>query len=359
MSSLKKKHLHQQIARIEENYPEDNLIRTYRDFIKNRDVLAYLRFNPILFESLLQITNELWTSDTRISRLSLLNGLNIYYSVYQQECKRRRIGNELISKNNLLGKPTLTLLFDLFKKVHEQEEYISWRQREEAKRISNRLIKDHVFTEADEEWLVQNLSKSPHIVNRILRYRGKSATITSWAHTQIHNDSFRDRRAELMSWIVDSDPAFEIDDQLLKDDFDFLERHDKKLIAGYIRSNNEFPSKRNKNEVEFDTMQRGLEEYLPSPPSLTIRHYYVPLIKITDYPSSVPDFDNMRIDYLKNLELNKKFTMIWVIGYSRLANVIKADLLKKYYCIETYDSIFKVCTRNNNKIMFQWMLMQQ
>ncbi|HNX90198.1 MAG TPA: hypothetical protein PKH58_14070, partial [Paludibacteraceae bacterium] len=53
------------ILEYEKPQAPDDLILTYQDFMKVRDFLSYYPFNPVVFENLLRLTIDLWTSDTR------------------------------------------------------------------------------------------------------------------------------------------------------------------------------------------------------------------------------------------------------------------------------------------------------
>ena len=51
--------------------------------------------------------------------------------------------------------------------------------------------------------------------------------------------------------------------------------------------------------------------------------------------------------------------MIWAIGYSRLDNQTKENLLKKYYCEESYYSLFRVSKKIKQVDLLEWLLDKQ
>ncbi|HRN73853.1 MAG TPA: hypothetical protein PLM81_12040, partial [Ginsengibacter sp.] len=79
MDYSRQKQLQKAIIKLEDTYPDDDLILSYSDFLKVRDYLPYYQFNPAVMYKLVQLTNNTWSSATRISRLSLLQKIKQYY----------------------------------------------------------------------------------------------------------------------------------------------------------------------------------------------------------------------------------------------------------------------------------------
>ena len=104
----------------------DDLILTYHDFIKVRDFLSYYPFNPVVFENLLRLTIDLWTSNKRVSKLSLLQGINRYFRVYCGRQSHKSVITGLTSEN--LSLETKEMIFDLFKMTVEDFRFINERQ---------------------------------------------------------------------------------------------------------------------------------------------------------------------------------------------------------------------------------------
>ncbi len=120
------------------------------------------------------------------------------------------------------------------------------------------------------------------------------------------------------------------------------------------------PKKRRPKFGFFDTNLQ--EEYVDlSVPELKLskRFYKVPIDSSRQYPVSITDFDRFKQDFFNGLETTQKITMIWAIGYSRLDSVIQTSLLTKYYCNETYYSMYKVSKRTKNTELLKWLLENQ
>lgn len=72
MNKQRKIELQRAIIELEKPYPKDDLILSYPDFIKVWDYLIHYQFNPVVFENLVNLANDFWNSEKRISRLSML-----------------------------------------------------------------------------------------------------------------------------------------------------------------------------------------------------------------------------------------------------------------------------------------------
>lgn len=350
------------IVQIEFPYPKDDLIFSYADFLRERDYLQFYQFNAVVFENLVKITNENWKSNKRINRLSLLEKIKQYFHVAIQD--RVRLPYDRNNETNYqFSIETKKQLFELFRKTFDESEYISKTQLEEAIRICSNVLKNIELTETEEIWLCENVEKSEVILNRILRYPVKSKIISKWTKENFNKDFAKSRRAEFISWIIDEEPNFEIDKRVLIDDFDFLNEIDIKNIQQYENAKKEIEMLSSMRETEdifasnYDPNIYRLE-YIPTTPKLKItrRFYNIPIditkeqeLDIKDYYQvHIPDFGKMRKQFYDEIDINRKITMIWSIGYSRLDNTEKATLLSKYYCEETHQSFIKVCKKINN-----------
>lgn len=365
MSKQRKTELQRAIIEIEKPYPKDDLILTYSDFLKVRDFLGYYQFNPVVFDRLINLANDSWNTKKRISRLSLL-----------QKIKQYLKQNAPVNGLNRKGKPSIQLnveskkiLFNLFRKTVEEWTYLSPIQLEEARRTCNHFLINLELTPKEEEWLCANFKVSEFILNRVLRYPVKSAIISDWASRNFNNDKLRGRRAELISWIIDREPEFEIDPQTLLDDFEYLNKSDLKAIQDYddeIAANQiieqEFGDYLPK-KTDFDFFDGTYEEEkvdLSAPElKLSRRPYAYSIDTSKDYPVLIPNFKKLRVEFRTNLHNHHKITMIWAIAYSRLDNTLKSALLKKYYGDETYTSLYRVARRTDNVELLKWILEQQ
>ena len=108
--------------------PNNGLIKTYADFIKHRDYIKFYKFNESVFEAIIDITIKLWLTDKRVSRISLLKGLN----EYRKQCLNINDVSLSIKRK----------LFKLFKITFLNQDKLGKSQKEDAfYKISN-LIKD-------------------------------------------------------------------------------------------------------------------------------------------------------------------------------------------------------------------------
>ena len=217
-----------------------------------------------------------------------------------------------------------------------------------------------------EKWLCENVDTSEHILNRVLRYPIKSKVISAWARQAAHSNNYRSRRAELTSWIIDEQPDYVIDRQMLIDDFEFLNDVDKKAIQKYetaVATNRLIETALSQNPAVnpflnfWGNSLEGESESITSYPELklTQRFYKVPKDKKNLISYEIPDFETMRDVFHKNIDTTIKITMLWSIYYSRLDLPVKTALLKKYYCEETYLSFFKICRRLESTELLMWL----
>lgn len=357
LSKIQKMHLRQQIVLVEAPFPKDNIIKTYRDFLGVRDVLHFYKFNPEVLRSLVELTLTLWRSEIRINRMSLLDAIQRYCITYRHEFQKKRSYVTINPSPDHLPEKVRYLLFDLFVMINEYPKFISEKQLKEALNIGNRIIKDLSFRQPQEKWLISKAFESEHIMNRVLRYPAKSKTISSWAKNNMNNDELRSRRAELLSRILDFDPHFEVNYKTLTEDFDYFEKHDMELISEYEALWVYYHDKvGQKNKFNFIPDQKMIEIILQTPLRFIRRPYGFPANTKAQYPIVIPDLVQMRSDFMSKIDLNKKFIMIWAVGYSRMSQHEKTESLKKYYCLETYESVYKVCVKNHNTEMLNWML---
>ncbi len=354
--------IQREIVRIQRPYPPDDLIASYKDFLKVRDFLPYYQFNLNVLESLIDLACTTWNSTKRINRISLLIAIKRYLS------NAGEIPTSSFNKRKPipLSKDTCLKLFTLFQYCFEPPGLLSEKQLEEAKAIANLVIMGLSTDPKGEKWLCEHVDTSELILNRVLRYPIKSKVISAWARQAAHSNNYRSRRAELTSWIIDEQPDYIIDRQMLIDDFEFLNAVDKKAIEKYetaVATNRLIESALSLNPATnpfLNFLGNGLEgesESITSYPELklTQRFYKVPKDKKYLISYDIPDFETMQDVFHKNIDTTLKITMLWSIYYSRLDLPQKAALLKKYYCEETYLSFFKICRRLESAELLMWL----
>lgn len=361
MNKFRKNELTKSILELEKPYPSDCSIETYSDFLKVRKYLHYHQFNPVVFLKLLELTTQLWTSTQRINRLSLLTSIKQYLHV-----ALKNPVSPLTSEIN-------QKLFEVFRIVFEHGEYISPNQLNEAQQIANNILINIKLKESNQEWLCKNTEVSHHILNRTLRYPFPSVIITEWATQHFYSDSLRNRRAELISRKIDFTPEYVVDPLLLVDDFEYFNKKDKEAVKTYLQEvsvhkiiENQLGDVLPKLEelpALYEQKLFGENGKLATLPELilTQRFYPVPLLNKHDdwNVKKIPDFKALSEKFYQELENIHKITMIWSIGYSRIQNTVKTTLLQKYYCDQTYFSMYKVAKKNKNTELLKWMLEQQ
>jgi hypothetical protein len=350
------------ILEIENPYPKDDLITCYKDFLKVRNYLPYYKFNLNVFKSLINLTCKLWNSKERISRISLLESIKRYgYNTIEG-----RGFSTIEAKSSNMPFEINIRTFSLFKNCFENPHWLSEKQIDEARKICNKLLINIRLESNDISWLCSNVEKSDLILNRILRYPAKSEIISNWAIKNYTQDKYRNRRAELVGWLIDQNPFFEVEKQTLIDDFEHSNMLDKEIIQNY---ENELEAQKvierdlngilspQQNQLIYFGVDIGKQESIVSSPKLqlTKRLYKTTPDFSKHYDAYVPDYEIMNEQFHSNIDLTYKITMLWSIAYSRIEIGIKSELLKKYYSNDTYYSFIKICKRLKMKGLLEWL----
>ena len=358
--------IQREIIQLEKPYPKDDLIKSYKDFLQVRDFLPFYQFNIKVLDSLVDLACTSWHSAERISRTSLLTTIKRYLKNEKGETGSTFSQNKPLPLNN----DVRLKLFKLFQYCFETPNRLSNKQSTEAKGIANNLIMNLGLDPAAEKWLCENVDQSELILNRLLRYPTKSKVISQWARKSALSDTYRSRRAEVTSWLIDEDPEHVIDRQTLIDDFEFLNGVDKKAIQKYetaVATNKLIESALIQNPavnpfLNFwgNSLERESESITSYPElKLTQRFYKVPKDKKNLISYEIPDFETMRDVFYKNIDTTLKITMLWSIYYSRLDMPLKTELIKKFYCEDTYLSFFKICRRLGAAELWVWLKYKQ
>lgn len=353
------------IFEIENPYPKDDLITCYKDFLKVRDFLPYYKYNINVLMALLDLTSELWYTQKRINRISLLESIKWYgYSTLH------RVGNPvIIAESSKMPVEFNIKMFSLFKNCFEGKNSLSPNQLEVAKKICNSILINAILEDTDVNWLCKNVATSNMILNRILRFPCKSEIISIWAKENYFQDEYRIRRAEIVGWILDEDPDFEIEKQTLIDDFEYFNMIDAKAIIDY---ENEFNAtqiiERDLKGILPPHKRPNYDSNLPIYTSNSI--VSIPSLKLTRRPFSVqidlsknplggvPDFEKMSEIFYQNIEITLKVSMLWSIAYSRLPDNKKSELLKKYYSDEVYWTFYKICRKLKLLGPLKWLMVK-
>lgn len=106
--------------------------------------MPYFKYNPKVFKSLIDLTSEIWSTNQRINRISLLESLKKYS---KNRDKERGNGSTDLSSE------TKTKIFLLFKGCFEKPEHLSVNQINDAKNLCNYLLINLVLRVEEEKWL--------------------------------------------------------------------------------------------------------------------------------------------------------------------------------------------------------------
>lgn len=334
------------ILNINPEYPDNKLISSYQDFLKYKTILPYFKFNVNVFDSLVDLTLKLWHEDQRANKPALLGLISSY-----------------ISKNDSkvpISEITSRRIFRLFfETVVLNDSYYSEATKNKMKSFANKAIKDVILTDEEVLLLINNINRSDHILNRLLRHPGSNHCITSWAKRNFLIDEYRKRRAELIGWLLDENPDYVVDKQTIIDDFEHLFKEDKDLVKSYIIDNESFielfeekkkqvirenPDVADFNELEILSLNGIKRPRL----SLEQRFYRPNYVWSPEFSKQVPDINRERNDFYSRLDYFLNLTMLWGISYSHLPVKVKVDLYFKFYSSEQFYSVLKIGNKTRN-----------
>ena len=349
----RKTEIQKAILEIENPFPNDNIIICYKDFLKFRDFLPYYRYNQKVFSSIVLLTISVWDSkEERINRRSLIELI-----------KKYGLKNH---KKETLSAKTSANLFQLFKKIMDPINASLLKSSSEIIKLNiNNSLRNVRLNEEDLNWLIKNVDKSHLILTRLLRYPLKNKQISQWVKTNFHQDIFRHRRAELISWLIDEDIEFKIDKQTLIDDFEYLNAIDIQSIWDFLDAlkvkdfikpgslENKLPERLTLINTDSFDNAKEINDTLPKL-KLSGRSYGM-WIYYSRESLYISNNDYLRDHFYKNLEDSLNATMLWGVAYSRLKNAQKGKLLKKYYTDDIYWVFLKISKRLQSINLLEWV----
>lgn len=363
-------YLRQNIAKIENKYPADNLISTYKDFLKERPFLLYYKFNPNVFFSILKVGVESIDNGKKVSKLSLI--INLYKYL------------ELAKEKQELPEGTAELLMSLLKQVHSNSPKNLVTQHRLVGKITW-LLRGLRINKNDIEYLIGLVDVYRSVLIFVLRYQHKTPEITAWVNDNFQDNRYREYRTELISWILDEDPGYEVDVHILNDDFEYANEMDRKALQSYKDEieaikllgktiHKVFPETEMKSFFEdFEPITR----YTPEMPELklTKRPYSVPtdtkddlelrpIRFIYDYKSKeyrgqrvyIPNFKSLESWFRSNFDEVYRKTMIYAIMFSRWGINDKISLLEKYYSKEWFYTFEYIAISTKSIEMLRWLI---
>lgn len=326
------------ISGIEKLYPPDDFIKTYKDFTREREFLPSYQYNGKVFESLVNIAAKVWKGKERINRPSLIEFI-------------KRYGDKNPDKKNLSDE-TSSQLFELFRIVlTEGNPVIKEETFKEMQQQVNLILKGVKLKEEELQWMIDNLEKSEHFLNRILRQPAKSKVVSEWVKENFLNHSYRERRAELIGRMLDFNSEFEITKELIIEDFEYSLKYDYHALKAYKEDEeaSEFLEQELKDvlpEREFISPFSGKLIHAPFASTYTplklSKRFYPFAVKEEQGNVKIPDFKKLRTQFYDNLDLTWRISIGWGIAYSHLENSEKSRLLQKSYSEEVYLYYYRI-----------------
>jgi hypothetical protein len=327
------------IAQIEQKFPNNHCITCYKDFLKQKHLLPHYKFNPFVFNSVLKLTIDVWQSKKRVSRLELINTL-----------LKMKAGNE-----ERVQKASLQIRKNIFE-VFEKIKFVPTAQMAEIQRRCNFLFKDIAVEDDGEMWLCFNTHTSPHALNRLLRYPQKSSIITSWAMAHMEDEKYADRRAELVSFVLDEDANYIYAPKYMFNDFYQLNKLDKQVIDSFYLSWEDekanFLSKKIIGSAFDENIEGGAMSFLGAPELKLKKRFYKMQGNMVRFDECsfitelfIPDFEKSTDDYLDNINQHHGRFMLWSIFYSRIALKQKEELLINFMAPAFFKTMFKMAEK--------------
>ena len=340
------------IAEIENLYPSDSLISSYKDFLKHRDYLHFYQYNEAVVVSLINLTFNLWNTKQRISRASLVAITKRYFKKAE-------------TKADIPGQ-TARQIFELYKEIifHDNLK-LSEDTVERTKKAINSMMIGIELKEEELQWLCDHSGHSAFILNRVLRYHQKSGSITEWANKNFEKDFARNRRSEITSWVIDENPDFKIDRETVEYDFEYQIAEDKKLVEAFKEEMEVYrfvekevrPLITRKEDSFFGEDGFEYKMKIQEMPVLNkpIRHYGGYLEMNSGYDADIPDFDHNYKDFYDHFDCYYNRLMAWSIAYSRLDINRKINLLSEYYSSKIDFTFFNIGKRLKSVEYFEWL----
>lgn len=312
---------------------KDDLIVNYEDFMREQDMLKnHYNFKQSVFNSLVNLADELWSGSKRFNRYDLLNTMKQY----------------LARGNHKLDTSSKEKLFELFKKI-----FADGKASKSLAEICFLMLRDFSLSAEFETWLCQLTEhySSPALIRLILNYPIASKPITQWVTDNFRSDAMRKNRYKAISWLINENPDYVIDNQTLIDDFEFFNRCDAYNIQ------NAFYDKESVLSF-FDeclTPKYSFEPHINY--NLLNRSYCsVSFRDATAY--DIPDFTPLKeffADYFVDI---KSDIMLLAISESKLATNLKIKLLKKHYLPTCFSTLVGIAIQYKYISILQWLKKQ-
>ena len=332
------------ILKIKPSVLDVKSINNYQDFLSHKNTISNYSFSKKLFYKLVEIANRNWKNPNHFNHLNLLKNLVRYSKNHQH----------IIEKSELQEKK---FLFLLYKNSFEKTEYINPRQKDKIRKLTFDLIQGISFGKKEEKWLCENAFFHSLVLDKVLQYPKKSETISQWVKDNFMHNELRNRRSETLSFLLDEDPEYNLNPEILREDFKILNSLDYERILIH-ESNLEAQELLKKEWLQIFPYEFNLPEELSwlyedleiLPDEIEkIEYYKRPYKTPTQFSSEVnfriPNFNLMKSEFNKNFDFHYHSTILWAIAYSRLEKKEKERLLIKNYSDSTIKVFLKICLK--------------
>ena len=348
--------IRRKIIEIKSLRPSDNMISSYADFLTYKDTLSAYKFNINTFCNLVDLTYELWQSGEKMNKASLLELISKYSGLN----KNQRLVNDKTARQ----------LFWLFREtnIYAVPNYSSATVIR-MQSSTNKALKGIPLTNSEIIELIANVNQSRHILNRILRHPTANSSISEWAKSVFSIDTYRNRRPEIIGWILDENIDYVVNDQVMIDDFEHFLQIDKDLVKKYKLEHADYLSLINnrKKEIEERIVLTGITDWqdefpaagLIKPKLILDQRIYNKSIELEgDLTIIVPDFENRTRDFYNRIDFYTRLTMLWGVAYSHHKTRVKLNLYKKFYTSELFPAAIKIGYKTKNVPFLEWLYFQ-
>ena len=336
----------------------DDLIVSYRDFVKWRDVLPHMRYNAKVMHALATLATELWNSPARANRFELLRCMVRYRT---RTLPVAYYGASEEPKLDLLPE-TDALLFGFCMQILTSHHLpVSSAQVNDVKRYANVLMMRVRLNNDCVDEMVMSLSDSPALANRLLRYSELNAGISHWARQELQNPEWAYRRGEMVAWVLNENPDYVVPDAILRTDFEEMNRRDGEIAnrllqsaQQQIRLKNDFPDLFDDFEGQKPGMQDpsgSVKEIFPIRPGMKMPMTYSQTLKIY-----LPDVAAGKREFERNLHKIRSNCMLRAIRYCHLPAKTKLALFKQHYEPENDFQAVKIAKALGHAGMLRWLM---
>jgi hypothetical protein len=347
----------------------DDLIGNYRDFVKWRDLLPHMRYNPKVMHALATLATDLLNTPSRVNRYELLRCMVRYRT---RTLPVAYYGPKEVPTLDLLPE-TDALLFGLCLQIMTSRHLpVSSAQANDVKRYANVLMMRVRLNDDRVDEMVMALPEEPALLNRLLRYVEPSAAISHWARQEMQHAEWAYRRGEVVAWVLNENPDYVVPDAVLHADFEEMNRRDGEIATRHmqnteqqIRLQHDFPdlftepedvlgflySEDEKRMRKQDEALRRFNEMFPIRPGMKMPMTYSQTLKIY-----LPDVVAGKRVFEDNLDKIRSNCMLRAVRHCHLPAKTKLSLFKKHYHPANHFQAVTIAKALGHAGMLRWLL---